>query len=77
MSEKDLYDQVYNLLPLVAEGTLPVVKFTNLGNVFTDEKTIVIYCFPFGPSPKKARAILTHAIGEEGVVWGSNFFKPE
>lgn len=69
-SYKDLIDKVYRVIPLVAEGKLPVVKFTNLGNVFSGEKMIVAYCFPFGPSREEARNLLVNSIGEE-IIWDS------
>jgi len=75
-SDKSLYDNVFKLIPLVAEGKLPVVKFTNTGNVFTGEKTIVVYCFPFGPTPKDAESILIDAIGKT-FFWGSKIYKVE
>lgn len=75
-SNKNLYDHVFKLIPLVAEGKLPVVKFTNTGNVFTGEKTIVVYCFPFGPTPKDAESFLIDTIGKT-FFWGSKIFQVE
>ena len=75
-SDESLYDNVFKLIPLVAEGKLPVVKFTNTGNVFTGEKTIVVYCFPFGPTPKDAESILIDTIGKT-FFWGSKIFQVE
>ena len=74
ISYQDLHDKVYRVIPLVAQGKLPVVKFTNLGNVFSGEKMIVAYCFPFGPSPEEARGFLVSSIGDE-IIWGSKKFK--
>lgn len=74
ISVKDLLDKVLNLLPSVASGDLPVVKFTNIPNVNTGEKLIVAYCFPFGPSPAQAKDILAEKIGT-GIYWGSFKFK--
>lgn len=63
---------VRTLLPVVAAGVLPVMKFTNLGNVFSGEHLAVVYCFPSGPSPAAARDLLR----QEGLDarWGSDFF---
>ena len=73
-SNADLYKTIYEMLPLVAAGKLPVFKFTNLGNVFSGEKTIVAYCFPFGPSPSECKSILRPILGQD-PIWGSKFFK--
>ena len=60
---------VFRFLPLAAAGELPLVKFTNTGNVFTREKEIVAYCFPSGPAKAGAEGILEKVLGG-GIVWG-------
>lgn len=62
-------ESVFNLVPLVASGELPLVKFTNVANVFTGEKEIVAYCFPSGPAKAEAESILAGILGD-GIVWG-------
>lgn len=73
-SYNDLYYKVYKVIPLVAEGKLPVVKFTNLCNVFSGEKMIVAYCFPFGPRPEETRDFLVNSIGDD-IIWSSEKYK--
>ena len=70
VSFEDLLARVLVLMPSVAAGDLPVVKFTNIPNVTSGEKLIVVYCFPFGPGPEQARDILIEKIGPE-IYWGS------
>ena len=65
-----LISRVYKVIPLVGQGKLPAVKFTNLGNVFSGERMMVAYCFPFGPSSEEAKNLLVNSIGDD-VVWGS------
>ncbi len=69
-SSRDLLEKVLIILPIVASGMFPVAKFTNLANVFSGEKKIVVYCFPFGPSPYETGGILKEKIGD-GIYWGS------
>jgi hypothetical protein len=64
-----LQESIFRLMPIVAVGLLPLVKFTNVGNVFSGEKEIVVYCFSFGPSQIEAKTILTDILGD-GMVWG-------
>jgi len=69
-----LFHAVKELIPAVARKVLPVVKFTNTGNVLTGERLIVAYCFPFGPEPLEVRNVL---LGKGlDIYWGSTYFKP-
>ncbi len=64
------------ILPLVASGDFPVAKFTNIANVFSGEKLIVVYCFDFGLTPMETGSLFREVAGE-GVYWGSERFCPE
>ncbi len=74
ISNQDLLTNVTKILPLIAQGKLPVAKFTNISNVFTDEKTIVVYCFPFQSDPLEIKNYLTKN-GLKDIFWGSKKFK--
>lgn len=73
-STEDLFEKIKIILPLVASRQLAVSKFTNLANVFNNEKLIVVYCFSFGLSAKCIGDLLNDRIGD-GVYWGSVRFK--
>lgn len=73
-SPEDLIEKALKVLPFVAKGDFPVVKFTNLPNVFSGEKQIVFFCFPFGPSPKEAQVLLEEKM-KVNVYWGSKIFQ--
>ncbi len=74
VSDQDLLTKVTKLLPFIAQGKLPVTKFTNIGNIFTDEKIIVIYCFPFSLNPLEIKNLLINE-GINDIFWGSKKFK--
>lgn len=73
-SQEDLIEKAKQVMPLVADRTFPVVKFTNLGNVFSGEMLLVVYCFPFGPQPAEAKRLLIEQ-GLNTIYWGSEKFK--
>ena len=73
-SYEDLLDKILKIIPHVATGEFPVVKFTNYPNVFSGEKTIVIYCFPDCLNPVETRKILERETGIY-VYWGSKHYK--
>lgn len=73
-SPEDLIEKALTVIPFVAKGDFPVVKFTNLPNVFSGEKQIVFFCFPFGPSPIKAQKLLKEKMRID-VYWGSEKFQ--
>jgi len=71
VSEEELFEKVCKIIPLVASKKFPVAKFTNIANVLSGEKLIVVYCFPFGPSPREVKNILTRQ-GLKNIYWSSN-----
>ena len=73
-SREDLIEKACRLLPAVASGRLPVVKFTNVANVFTGEMLIVAYCFASGPGAEETKKTLLETIRGE-IYWGSNKYK--
>ncbi len=74
VSPSDLFKNISQILPSVASATLPVVKFTNIANVFSGERLIVVYCFPTGPDPTEAKNILT-SMGWCDFFWGSHRYQ--
>ncbi len=74
LSYEDFFEKILKLLPSVAKGELPVVKFTNYPNVFSGEKKIVIYCFPDGSDPIESKKRLKTELGID-VYWGSERYK--
>jgi len=70
VSAEDLFEKVLKIIPLVASKRFPVAKFTNIANVFTGEKLIVVYCFPFGITPDNIGKILTEK-GFKNIYWSS------
>lgn len=75
-SVEDLIHKAKAILPLVASGDFPVAKFTNIANVFSGEKLIVVYCFNFGHSAKETGDIFSEAVGED-VYWGSDMSRED
>ena len=73
-SADDLFEKVFMLLPYVAEDKLPVVKFTNIGNVFSGEKLIVVYYCPNSTPHKEIRQILYDKL-KIPFYWGSDKYK--
>lgn len=70
---ESLISRVCDLLPLVANGKLPVIKLTNIGNVFTDERVIVVYCFDDIATPTGTRESLEKNFKGQ-FYWGSDRF---
>ncbi|MFC1812343.1 hypothetical protein ACFL03_06585 [Thermodesulfobacteriota bacterium] len=67
-STENLLEKTLKVIPVVASGKFPVVKFTNIGNVFSGERLIVIYSFPSGPDPYAIKEILMETIGND-ISW--------
>lgn len=70
----DLFDKASLLLPYVASGRLPVVKFTNIANVFSGEKQLVVYSFKFGLSPAEVGQIVKSEISDS-AYWNSSWYQ--
>ncbi len=47
-SYEDLIEKISIILPIVAHNKISIAKLTNVGNVFSGEKLLLVYCFPFG-----------------------------
>jgi hypothetical protein len=73
-SFENLFDMASKLIPYVASGKLPVVKFTNMANVFTGEKQLVVYSFPSGPAPPEVGEIVKREISEK-IYWNSSWYQ--
>lgn len=71
--DDDLLARTRRLIPLICDGELPLIKITNRGNVFSDERLIVVYCFPQEATPEKTGEILDRMFSGR-FYWGSNWF---
>jgi len=74
-TDNDDLTQAERLIPYVVEGKLPVVKITNIGNVFSGDRLIVVYCFSEEAKPAESGELLNQMFDGQ-FYWGSDWFSP-